>query len=215
MGVQGLSQPPSPVNDSVEEEDSQLVERAQDGDRDAFQKLVKRYQDKVYSICYGKLKDEQDSLDVSQDVFVKVFRYLENFNHESSFYTWLYRITVNTCIDYLRKQSRRAQVDYDDTIKRDEDVEGNDLLMPSKLGVNPDKAFDRKELREKMLEALESLSEKHRTILNLREVEGLSYKEMAEVLEISKGTVMSRLYHARQYFQEALEEYLGEEPELD
>ena len=199
----------------MEPDDSQLVERAQDGDREAYGQLVKRYQDKVYSICYGKLKDEQDALDVSQDVFIKVFRYLENFNRESSFYTWLYRIAVNTCIDFLRKQSRMAQVDYDDTIKRDEDVEGNDLLMPSRLGINPDKALGRKELRTKMLEALESLSEKHRTILNLREVEGLSYKEMADVLDISKGTVMSRLYHARNYFQEALEEYLGEEIDLD
>ena len=201
--------------DDSQPEDAVLVERAQDGDREAFGQLVERYQEKVYSICYGKLKDEQDAMDVSQDVFVKVFRYLENFNRESSFYTWLYRIAVNTSIDFLRKQSRQAQVDYDDTIKRDEDVEGNDLLMPSRLGINPDKAFGRKELREKMLEALESLSEKHRTILNLREVEGLSYKELAEVLDISKGTVMSRLYHARQYFQEALEDYLGESIAVD
>jgi len=199
----------------VEVEDSELVERAQDGDRDAFQQLVERYQEKVYSICYSKLKDEQDSKDVSQDVFIKVYRYLDNFKQNSSFYTWLYRITVNTCIDYLRKQSRHQKVDYDDTIKRDENLEGDDMLMPSKLGVNPDKAFGRKELRQKMLEALNTLSEKHRTILNLREVEGLSYKEMAEVLDISKGTVMSRLYHARNYFQEALEEYLGDSVTLD
>lgn len=194
--------------DASQPDDAELVERAQQGDRDAFGTLVDRYQEKVYSICYGKLKDEQDSLDVTQDVFVKVFRYLEDFNHNSSFYTWLYRIAVNTSIDYLRKQSRQAQVDYDDTIKSDEDVEGHDNLTPSTLGVEPDRAYDRKELRNKMLEALESLSDKHRTILNLREVEGLSYKEMADVLDISKGTVMSRLYHARQYFQEALDEYL-------
>jgi RNA polymerase sigma-70 factor (ECF subfamily) len=194
--------------DASQPDDAELVERAQQGDRDAFGTLVDRYQEKVYSICYGKLKDEQDSLDVTQDVFVKVFRYLEDFNHNSSFYTWLYRIAVNTSIDFLRKQSRQAQVDYDDSIKSDEDVEGHDNLTPSTLGVEPDRAYNRKELRNKMLEALESLSDKHRTILNLREVEGLSYKEMADVLDISKGTVMSRLYHARQYFQEALDEYL-------
>jgi len=201
--------------DDSQPDDAELVERAQDGDREAFEMLVKRYQEKVYSICYGKVKDEQDAMDVTQDVFVKVFRYLENFEQESSFYTWLYRIAVNTSIDFLRKQSRKAQVDYDDSIQTDEDVEGNELLMPSRLGINPDRAFGRKELRQKMLEALESLSDKHHTILNLREVEGLSYKEMAEVLEISKGTVMSRLYHARQYFQEALEDYLGESISLE
>jgi len=194
----------------VEPDDSELVERAQEGEREAFQTLVERYQEKVYSICYGKVKDEQDAKDVSQDVFVKVFRYIENFNRESSFYTWLYRIAVNTSIDYLRKQSRRKEVDYDDKIQTDDEVEGHELLMPSKLGIDPDRELGRKELREKMLEALETLSEKHRTILTLREVEGLSYKEMAEVLEISKGTVMSRLYHARQYFQEALDDYVDE-----
>lgn len=199
----------------MDPDDSELVDRAQEGDREAFQTLVERYQEKVYSICYGKVKDEQDAKDVSQDVFVKIFRYIENFNQESSFYTWLYRITVNTCIDYLRKQSRRKEVDYDDTIQTDEEVEGNELLMPSKLGINPDKELGRKELRKKMLEALDTLSEKHRTILTLREVEGLSYKEMAEVLEISKGTVMSRLYHARQYFQEALEDYVDESLQVD
>lgn len=194
----------------MEPDDSELVERAQEGEREAFQTLVERYQEKVYSICYGKVKDEQDAKDVSQDVFVKVFRYIENFNRESSFYTWLYRIAVNTSIDYLRKQSRRKEVDYDDKIQTDDEVEGHELLMPSKLGIDPDRELGRKELREKMLEALETLSEKHRTILTLREVEGLSYKEMAEVLEISKGTVMSRLYHARQYFQEALDDYVDE-----
>jgi RNA polymerase sigma-70 factor (ECF subfamily) len=199
----------------VDVDDSELVDRAQNGDRDAFQELVERYQQKVYSICYSKLKDEQDSQDVSQDVFIKVYRYLDNFNKNSSFYTWLYRITVNTCIDFLRKENRVQKVDYDDSIKREEDLEGMDDLMPTKLGVDPGKALGRKELRQKMLEALNSLSEKHRTILNLREVEGLSYKEMAEVLEISKGTVMSRLYHARQYFQEALEEYLGDSLEIE
>lgn len=199
----------------VDIEDSELVERAQEGDREAFQQLVERYQEKVYSICYSKLDDKQDSYDVSQEVFIKVYRYLDSFNHESSFYTWLYRITVNTCIDFLRKQSRISKVDYDDSIQTDDEVEGHDQLTPSTLGLDPDQAYNRKELREKMLEALESLSDKHRTILNLREVEGLSYKEMAEVLDISKGTVMSRLYHARQYFQEAIEDYVGDAPELD
>lgn len=200
------------AEDADKPEDSELVDRAQNGERAAFQKLVERYQDKVYSICYGKVGDEHDAKDVSQDVFIKVYRYLDGFNKDAKFYTWLYRIAVNTCIDFLRKQSRRDKVDYDDTIGRDEEyLEGDDMLMPSNLGLNPDEALDRKELRKEMLAALEELSEKHRTILNLREVEGLSYREIADVLEISKGTVMSRLYHARRYFQDALRDYLGED----
>ncbi len=193
----------------MENNDLQLVERAQQGDREAFRELVEKYQRKVYSICYGMLKNPDDSMDVSQEVFVKVYRYLEKFNGQSTFYTWLYRITVNMCIDHIRKNSRMRVVDYDDGIARMETMEGDDNIMPSTLGLNPDKVYGRKELRQKMLEALETLTENHRTILVLREVEGLSYDELAEVLNISKGTVMSRLFHARRYFQDALREYLG------
>lgn len=196
----------------MENNDLQLVERAQAGDRDAFRELVEKYQRRVYSICYGMLKNPDDSLDVSQEVFVKVFRYLEKFNGESTFYTWLYRIAVNMCIDFIRKNSRMRVVDYDDGIARIESMDdGGDNILPSTLGLNPDKVYGRKELRQKMLEALETLSENHRTILIMREVDGLSYDELAEVLNISKGTVMSRLYHARRYYQDALREYLGDD----
>ena len=190
----------------MESQDLELVDRIQAGDREAFKELVEKYQRKVYSICYGMLKDAESSMDVSQEVFIKVYRYLDKFNRDSSFYTWLYRITVNMCIDHIRKNSRVQKVEYDDRIAHEDD--GEDYITPSKLGLNPDKVYGRKELRQKMLEALETLSEKHRTILILREVEGLSYEELADVLNISKGTVMSRLYHARRYFQEALKDYL-------
>jgi RNA polymerase sigma-70 factor (ECF subfamily) len=192
----------------VEHNDLELVERIQSGDQDAFKDLVEKYQRKVYSICYGMLKDSESSMDVSQEVFIKVYRYIGKFNRDSSFYTWLYRITVNMCIDHIRKNSRIKKVEYDDALSHDGEVEGEEHILPSTLGLHPDKVYGRKELRQKMLEALETLSEKHRTILILREVEGLSYEEMADVLNISKGTVMSRLYHARRYFQEAIKDYL-------
>lgn len=192
----------------MDSQDLELVDRIQAQDREAFKELVEKYQRKVYSICYGMLKDSESSMDVSQEVFIKVYRYIDKFNRDSSFYTWLYRITVNMCIDYIRKNSRVQKVEYDDRIAHEGDNEGEDYITPSRLGINPDKVYGRKELRQKMLEALETLTEKHRTILILREVEGLSYEELAEVLDISKGTVMSRLYHARRYFQEALKDYL-------
>lgn len=192
----------------MEHNDLELVERIQSGDQDAFKDLVEKYQRKVYSICYGMLKDSESSMDVSQEVFIKVYRYIGKFNRDSSFYTWLYRITVNMCIDHIRKNSRIKKVEYDDALSHDGEVEGEEHILPSTLGLHPDKVYGRKELRQKMLEALETLSEKHRTILILREVEGLSYEEMADVLNISKGTVMSRLYHARRYFQEAIKDYL-------
>ena len=192
-----------------ETEESEIVRRAQAGDREAFRQLVERYQRRVYSVCYGMLKNNDDCLDVSQEVFVKVFKYIANFNHQSSFYTWLYRITVNMCIDHIRKNSKVRKVEYDDRISHDgADVEGEEHILPSTLGLSPDKVYGRKELREKMLEALDTLSDKHRTILIMREVDGMSYEEMAEALNISKGTVMSRLFHARRYFQDAIAEYL-------
>lgn len=190
-------------------EEEEIVRRAQAGDRHAFRELVERYQRRVYSIAYGMLKNSDDAFDVSQEVFVKVYRYLENFNHQSSFYTWLYRITVNMSIDHIRKNKKVRNVEYDDRISHGGgDVIGEEHILPSTLGLNPDKVYGRKELREKMLEALDTLSEKHRTILIMREVEGMSYEEMAESLNISKGTVMSRLFHARRYFQDAISEYL-------
>ena len=195
----------------METNEVQLVERARNGDREAFKELVETYQRKVYGISIGMLKNPDDAMDVTQEVFIKVYRYLDNFNQQSSFYTWIYRITVNKCIDFIRKKKRKREVDYDDALQREGDVEGGEELMPSRLGLNPDRVYARKELRGKMLEALETLSEKHRTILILREVEGLSYEEIAEVLQVSKGTVMSRLYHARRYFQDAVKEYLGED----
>lgn len=194
----------------MEDQELQLVERAKNGDREAFKELVEAYQRKVYGICIGMLKNPDDSMDVTQEVFIKVYRYLENFNQQSSFYTWIYRITVNKCIDFIRKKKRQREVDYDETVPQSSDSEEGEWT-PSRLGLNPDRVYARKELRGKMLEALESLGEKHRTILILREVEGLSYEEIADVLQVSKGTVMSRLYHARRYFQDAVKEYVGEE----
>ena len=117
-------------------EDLELIERIQGGDQDAFKELVERYQRKVYSICYGMLKDQEASLDVSQEVFIKVYRYLEKFNRESSFYTWLYRITVNMCIDYIRKNSKVQRVEYDDRLSHDSgDIEGEEHILPSRLAL--------------------------------------------------------------------------------
>src|SRR5690606_1115508 len=123
----------------------------------------------------------------------------------SSLYTWLYRIAVNLSIDHLRKSSRHHQVDYDDTLEHRHDIDADGPLLPSTLGVDPARVYQRKELLEQLERAMSRLSEKHRAIIRLREVQGLSYTEIAEVLDISKGTVMSRLHHARKNLQQALD----------
>ncbi len=193
--------------------DETLVERAQTGDHDAFRLLVERYQRRLLAIAFGVVRNHEDALDVVQEAFVKVYKHIDKFQGSSSFYTWVYRITVNLSIDVLRKRARHHEVDYDDTLQRKNS--GNEPMSPSLLGVNPARVYQRRELLEQLDEALKNLSEKHRTIILLREVKGLSYSEIAEILNISKGTVMSRLHHARRNLQEALGEYLDHKPELD
>jgi RNA polymerase sigma-70 factor (ECF subfamily) len=193
-----------------EDSDRQLVEKARQGDAQAYATLVKRYERRVYAVAYGMLRNSEDAQDVAQDGFIKAYRYLARFKGSSSFYTWLYRIVVNLCIDHLRKRSRVSQVEYDDRLRRPDDgAEAGADLKPSNLDANPHKSLARKELTEQMQKGLDSLSEKHRAVIVLRELEGLSYKEMAEVMECSKGTIMSRLFHARRKLQELLSEYLG------
>ena len=192
----------------MEIDDLSLVNRCKEGDQRAFKVLVERYQRKVYAVAYGMLKDREESMDVVQEAFVKVHRYLDNFKGDSSFYTWLYRITSNLCIDRIR--SRRGDAQFDERIGDDGDASEAGFLS-SQLGTNPQKSALRRELAEKMQEALQQLPEKHREILLLREVEGMSYEDLAKVLDIPKGTVMSRLFHARSKMQKLLEDYLGED----
>jgi RNA polymerase sigma-70 factor (ECF subfamily) len=190
--------------------DRRLVEKARQGDTAAYAELVRRYERRAYGVAYGMLRNPSDAQDVAQDAFIKAYRYLGRFKGTASFYTWLYRIVVNLCIDHLRKRSRSAQVEYDDRLGRpDNETEPGADLKPSTLDSNPQKALARRELAEAMQKGLDTLSEKHRAVLVLRELEGLSYKEMAEVMKCSKGTIMSRLFHARKKMQEFLREYLG------
>lgn len=193
----------------TQETDQNLVKRAQNGDAEAFRILVERYQRKVYSIAFNVVRDREDALDLTQDAFVKAFKNLENFKGDASFYTWIYRIVVNLGIDHTRKTKRFQSVDYDDTLKRDSDgVAGDGSILPSRLGTNPSKVLGRKELVEQMHKALQGLSDNHRLAIVLREIHGLSYEEMARVMDVSKGTVMSRLHHARKNMQAALAPYM-------
>ncbi len=191
------------------EDDRELVERIVAGDHKAFRVLVERYQRRVYSVAFGIVRNPDTAMDVTQDAFVKVYKHLPNFKGDSAFYTWMYRIVVNLCIDKKRKAKRAAEVDYDDAMSHGAHRFTNGPTLASIHIDSPQKALQRQELREHMSEALETLSEPHREILVLREVDGLSYEELSDVLEIPKGTVMSRLFHARKNFQAALQGYLS------
>lgn len=190
-------------------DDKTLVTRCHAGDQEAFKELVQRYQRKVYGIAFGMLHNAEDAMDVTQEAFIRVHRYLDRFKGSSSFFTWLYRITVNLCIDHLRREGKAQTVDYDDAVSHANQQEA-EQLRPWSLDMNPSSAMDRKELREMIDKALELLSPNHRAVILMREVEGLSYKEMSEVMRCSKGTIMSRLFHARRRMQSALSEVMAE-----
>ncbi len=190
------------------EKDLELVRRCQAGDDAAFGELVGRYQRKVFTIALGMLKTPDDAMDVSQEAFIKIHRYVGSFQGSSSFYTWLYRIVVNLCIDHLRKANRFASGEFDEgTVDRDK-VEGERTVLSSNLGNNPSRSLGRKELAEQIQSAVDTLPPYHRAVILMREVEGMSYAEMAKAMKVSKGTIMSRLHHARRKLQRALSDYL-------
>src|SRR5215468_4187011 len=192
------------------EEDAALVARAKRGDREAFRALVERHERKAYAVALGMVKHPDDARDIVQEAFLKVWRSLGAFEGQSAFYTWLYRIVANLCIDHLRKG--KAHVEYDDQRVHEEDqVAGDDNILPQTAGLHPGRALESKELGAALERALETLSPNHRAVLLMREVEGLSYREMAAAMGVSEGTIMSRLFHARKKMQSALVEFVKEE----
>jgi RNA polymerase sigma-70 factor (ECF subfamily) len=203
---------------STEADDHDLVEACKAGDRQAFQALYQRYERKVYAVAYGFLRNPEDALDVAQEAFIKVHRYLPNFEGQSSFYTWLYRIVANLCIDHLRRAGRKRDVEFDDRLRHDGDQDAASSLPISNLG-DPSEAVRNKEILTAVEDSLTHLSDKHRAVIIMRELQGLSYSDMAKAMNCSKGTIMSRLFHARRNMQKLLKERLqyvpGEQPKSD
>ena len=193
----------------MEADDLALVSRAKAGDAQAFRALVVRYQRKVYAVALGIVKDSDLAWDVAQETFVRVHGHLAEFEGKSSFSTWVLRITTHLAIDAVRRE-RSSRKDDGDDLRQADLAEGGEGILATSLGNDPRANALRRELAEKIQDALATLPEKHRTILVLREVEGLSYEELAERLQIQKGTVMSRLFHARKKMQAALRAYAGE-----
>ncbi len=195
--------------------DGELVRLVRKGEQEAYACLFRRYYQKVYGMALARLRNREDAQDVVQDAFVKVFRYVGSFKGNSSFYTWLYRITANLCIDRLRQRSRDQKVEYVDERKLDAAVERGDGMMGmgSVEGDNPARNLDRKEVLIRLSDAIDELPDYHREVILMREVGGMSYSEMARAMNVSKGTIMSRLFHARRKVKEKMKPYLdGDDP---
>jgi RNA polymerase sigma-70 factor (ECF subfamily) len=197
-------------------EDRELVALARTGDEAAFRGLFERYYRRAYSLACGVVRNPDDALDVVQEAFIKAHRHIGKFEGTSSFYTWLYRIVMNLAIDHIRRTRRVKSVDFNDALShQDADSVGEDSLLPHILDENPGKTLIRKEMREHIGAALAELSDNHRTVLIMRELEGMSYEEMAQAMKCSKGTIMSRLFHARRNMQKRLLELMGGKKDLE
>jgi len=169
-----------------------LIHQVLDGDTDAFSQLVTAYEKQVYNLCLRMVNDPEDASDLAQDAFIRAWQGLRFYKFEASFSTWLYRLTTNVCIDFLRRKKRRPTV----SLTMEDDGETQELELPSQEPV-PEEQVLEKERRRQIALAMEQLDEEGRTILTLRVVEELSYEQIAEVLDIKVGTVKSRLARAR------------------
>jgi RNA polymerase sigma-70 factor (ECF subfamily) len=187
------------------DEDRELILRAQNGDQAAFRRLVERHQRRAFAIAMGLVRDENDARELVQDAFLRVYRSLNSFQGGSSFFTWLYRIVTNLAIDLMRKPGRREAELHEAQASSDEPT---DFALVSRIdGADPLDVMRRREIAARIQAALDALPPYHRGVILMREVEGMSYEEMAVAMNVSKGTIMSRLFHARQKLQRALGDY--------
>ncbi len=199
--------PPEAVSSSrraVPSGDWDLVRRTRAGDREAFRELVERYQRRIAALAIGMLRSREDALDVVQETFTKAYQNLDRFKGDASFYTWLYRIAFNVCVDHQRRDGKLPQLSLDDAAD-----DAPPLPTPETARTDePVARAESAEIGRRMREAIAELTPDHRAVILLRELEGLSYEEISRVLECPKGTVMSRLHYARRQLQARLRELL-------
>lgn len=181
--------------------DNIIVQQVQEGRIESFEILVERYQKQVYNIAYRYTGNRDDAYDLSQETFLKAYKGIKNFRQDSSFKTWIYHITANVCRDHLRKDSKVYKISIDEPIHSEHgDMEKQ--LMDSSRG--PDEVYESKELSEFIQDIIDDLQQEYKEVIILREVQQLSYEEIAEVLNCSIGTVKSRLNRARKILRDKI-----------
>jgi RNA polymerase sigma-70 factor (ECF subfamily) len=186
-------------------DDHQLVRSAQGGDLAAYDELVRRYQERIYATLYHMTSNHEDANDLAQEAFIKGFQALKSFKGGSSFYTWVYRIAVNKTINFLKQRKNRAQMSLDDL---DFNAEHDPDLVALISDKTPRRDASLNELQEKLNSALQKLSEPHRLVVTLHDVQGSTHEEIAKIMGCNIGTVRSRLFYARQQLQAYLSDYL-------
>lgn len=194
-----------PVAASQPVEEMELVKSARRGDLAAYDELVRRYQERIYATIYHMTSNHEDANDLAQESFIKAFHALKSFKGGSSFYTWVYRIAVNKTINFLKQRKNRVQMSLDDL---DFNAEHDPDLVALISEKTPRREINITELQEKLNEAMQKLSESHRLVVTLHDVQGLSHEEIAKIMDCNIGTVRSRLFYARQQLQAYLSDYL-------
>ncbi|MEM7673473.1 MAG: sigma-70 family RNA polymerase sigma factor [Verrucomicrobiota bacterium] len=195
----------TPLADGSTDADSALVSRVQEGDVSAFDILVARHRERLFSIIYNLTSNREDASDLTQDAFIKAFRSIQRFKGKSSFYTWLYRIAINTTYTYLKRNRLRRFFSLENA---QDEMSNSEIVETLTAKSKTDKPTMIAELQEKLNDAMQTLSLNHRAVVTLFEIEGMSHSEIAEVMNCSVGTVRSRLHYAKQELQSVLKEYL-------
>jgi RNA polymerase sigma-70 factor (ECF subfamily) len=183
----------------------ELVKRARKGDLAAYDDLVRRYQERIYATVYHMTSNHEDANDLAQEAFIKAYQAIRSFKGGSSFYTWVYRIAVNKTINFLKQRKNRAHMSLDDL---DFNAEHDPDLVALISDKTPRREVGLAELQEKLNAAMQRLSEPHRLVVTLHDVQGLPHEEVAKIMDCNVGTVRSRLFYARQQLQAYLSDYL-------
>jgi len=203
--ISAVSAPADTANLSERDQDALLVERVQAGDVAAYDHLVRRYRERLFGIIYNLCSNREDAADLTQEAFIKAFRSIQRFQGKSSFFTWLYRIAVNTALSHLKKHRMRRFFSLE-TVQ--DEPPSREIIEALSVEGNTEKGALISELQERLNEAFQKLSLKHRTVVVLFEIEGLSHQEISEIVGCSVGTVRSRLHYAKQQLQADLQDYL-------
>jgi RNA polymerase sigma-70 factor, ECF subfamily len=197
----------SPERQREADSDGEIVHRVQGGDVAAFDQLILKYRARIYGVVYNLTSNREDASDLTQEAFIKSFQSIHRFQGQSSFFTWIYRIAVNSTLSHLRKNRLRTffsleRINEDDPVSRE-------LIAAITDTTAVDKGAYVRELQERLNEALQKLSIRHRTVVTLFEIDGLSHQQIAEIMDCSVGTVRSRLHYAKQLLQAELHQYLN------
>ena len=190
------------IKGEIMQNEFEIISRAKKGDHIAFEQLVTRYEKKVFSLAMSYVNNEQDAYDICQDVFLRVYRFLPNFSGESQFFTWLFRVSVNVCKDFLRQKSKHSELSIEQS-----ETDENYYPIPGGFTYDPQGELEKIEMQQVIKDAILSLSENYREIIVMRDISGLSYAEISSVLGLELGTVKSRISRARELLQYYLSDF--------